>query len=46
MMLSLILLYISLQCSCNKEMVTILMDIFVQIYQPNLYDDWIKGIYY
>ncbi|CAM4802777.1 unnamed protein product [Rotaria magnacalcarata] len=34
----------SVQCACRHDMVKIGMDRFVRKYQPELYDDWSRGI--
>jgi [histone H3]-trimethyl-L-lysine9/36 demethylase len=34
----------SVKCKCREDMVKISMDPFVFKYQPNLYDDWCRGI--
>lgn len=34
----------SVRCSCRNDMVTISMDVFVRKYQPELYNDWCRGI--
>jgi len=34
----------AIQCACRHDMVKIDMDRFVLKYQPDLYDDWSKGI--
>ncbi|CAF1569933.1 unnamed protein product [Rotaria sp. Silwood1] len=34
----------SVQCACRHDMVKISMDLFVHKYQPELYNDWCRGI--
>ncbi|CAF3671403.1 unnamed protein product [Rotaria sp. Silwood1] len=34
----------SIRCTCRGDMVTISMDTFVYKYQPELYEDWCRGI--
>ena len=34
----------SIKCTCRQDMVKISMDQFVQKYQPELYDDWCRGL--
>ncbi|CAF4027552.1 unnamed protein product [Rotaria magnacalcarata] len=34
----------SVRCACRDDMVTISMDVFVHKYQPELYEDWCRGI--
>ena len=34
----------SIKCMCRDDMVKISMDVFVYKYQPELYEDWCRGI--
>ncbi len=34
----------SIKCTCREDMVKISMDAFIYKYQPELYEDWCRGI--